>query len=58
MKAVQQREKHEFREIRDEWAPRHITDEDPIHERVLSLVGDTANAVLAKKAATDLNGQV
>ncbi|KAL8971770.1 MAG: hypothetical protein Q9197_003104 [Variospora fuerteventurae] len=58
MKAEQQREKHEFREIRDEWAPRHITDEDPIHERVLSLVGDTANAVLAKKAATDLNGQV
>ncbi|KAL9004961.1 MAG: hypothetical protein Q9188_002242 [Gyalolechia gomerana] len=39
-------------------APRPITDDDPVHASVLGLVADTANAVLAKKAATDLNGQV
>lgn len=37
-------------------APRPITDEDPVHARVLGFVADTANAVLAKKAANDLNG--
>ncbi|KAL9009230.1 MAG: hypothetical protein Q9173_005721 [Seirophora scorigena] len=52
------RQKHRFRSIREEWAPRPITDDDAVHEHVLSLVGDTANAVLAKKAANDLNRQV
>lgn len=37
-------------------APRPMTDDDPVHASVLSSVVDTANAVLAKKAANDLNG--
>ncbi|KAL8951614.1 MAG: hypothetical protein Q9222_002414 [Ikaeria aurantiellina] len=36
--------------------PRPVTDDEPVHARVLSLVADTGNAVLAKKAANDLNG--
>lgn len=58
MQLDQQREKHTFRSIREGWAPRPITEDDAVHEHVLSLVGDTANAVLAKKAANDLNRQV
>ncbi|KAI4242980.1 MAG: hypothetical protein LQ352_007123 [Teloschistes flavicans] len=41
--------------IRD-LSPRPITDEDPVQARVLSFVVDAGNAVLAKKAANDLNG--
>ncbi|KAL8924438.1 MAG: hypothetical protein Q9208_004046 [Pyrenodesmia sp. 3 TL-2023] len=48
--------KHGIRNVPHDWAPRPVTDEDPVHERVLSLVMDTGNAVTAKKAATDLNG--
>ncbi|KAI4107393.1 MAG: hypothetical protein L6R37_001624 [Teloschistes peruensis] len=36
--------------------PRPITDKEPVHARVLSFVVDAGNAVLAKKAANDLNG--
>ncbi|KAL9587411.1 MAG: hypothetical protein Q9203_003524 [Teloschistes exilis] len=36
--------------------PRPITDKEPVHARVLSLVVDAGNAVLAKKAVNDLNG--
>ncbi|KAL9596570.1 MAG: hypothetical protein Q9219_005697 [cf. Caloplaca sp. 3 TL-2023] len=36
--------------------PLPVEDRNPVHARVLGLVADTANAVLAKKAANDLNG--
>ncbi|KAL8897698.1 MAG: hypothetical protein Q9207_007082 [Kuettlingeria erythrocarpa] len=56
LKIPQNAKKHGLRNTPHDWTPRPITDEDPIHERVLNIVMETGNAVLAKKAATDLNG--
>ncbi|KAL8835699.1 MAG: hypothetical protein Q9170_003201 [Blastenia crenularia] len=48
--------KGELRRIPKDAPPRPATHEDTVQAQILNLVADTANAVLAKKAANDLNG--
>lgn len=55
LKLPQDAEKHGLRNMPKDLTPRPITDEDPVHERVLNSVAETGNAVLAKKAANELN---
>ena len=56
MNLLQSSSKSAIQTMAKDLSPRPITDKDPVHARVLSSVADTGNAVLAKKAATDLNG--